>query len=106
MSDLERLAKLIAAELREDLRADLWAEIEPALYGILEDVLGAYLGASDDGGRWITAHACSARWGRSPRWWREHAAEFGGWRAGDGPKPRIVFDPAEVERVLDQRRAA
>ena len=89
----EQFAELVADKLRPELRVLLRDELQHV---------------DREPGRRLTAEECAAHYQprRSARWWREHAAEFGGERHGDGPKPRISFDPDEVERVLTQRRAA
>lgn len=40
----------------------------------------------------------------SEEWVREHAAELGGVRVGDGPKGALRFDAARVRAALDRRR--
>src|SRR5206468_7196577 len=40
----------------------------------------------------------------SEEWVRDHAAELGAIRLGDGCRGVLRFDPARVERALDQRR--
>jgi hypothetical protein len=42
--------------------------------------------------------------GVSSEWVREHAAELGAIRVGDGPKGALRFDVECVKRALDQRR--
>jgi hypothetical protein len=48
----------------------------------------------------VPAKDIATRIGRSPRWVREHKAELGGVPMSNGPKPRIGFDPAHVDRVM------
>jgi hypothetical protein len=52
----------------------------------------------------VTAKELSERYGQRPRYWREHKEEFGAVPDGDGPRPRLRFDPAYVERVLAAKR--
>jgi len=40
----------------------------------------------------------------SEEWVREHAAELGAIRVGDGPKGALRFDGARVRAALDRRR--
>lgn len=51
----------------------------------------------------VTAAELARRYGRPARWWRQHAAEFGALRDSDGPKARLFFNAAKVERVLNGR---
>ena len=58
----------------------------------------------DEPERALSAKECAQRWGHTPRWWREHKVLFGARELGDGPRPRLEFDPVDVDRVLAQRR--
>ena len=40
----------------------------------------------------------------SEEWVREHAAELGAIRVGDGPKGALRFDAARVRAALERRR--
>jgi hypothetical protein len=40
----------------------------------------------------------------SEKWVREHAAELGAVRVGDGPKGALRFDAARVRAALERRR--
>jgi hypothetical protein len=82
----ERLAKLIADELRPGLRVIVREELQ-------------HVDREPD--EWITPKQAAARWGYTARWWRSHADEFGARR-----DPRIWLNTATVEHVLSQRRAA
>lgn len=54
----------------------------------------------------ISAEEVSRRWGVSRRWVYEHAGQLGVRRMGEGRRPRLRFDPAEVaERLGAQRQA-
>jgi hypothetical protein len=44
--------------------------------------------------------------GASEEWVRDHAAELGAVRLGDGPKGVLRFDAARVREALDRRRLA
>ena len=88
-----QLAKLIADQVLDRLESVLWAIVLELLQGERDD------------DRPLSARQCADRWGRTPRWWRDHKAEFGARPSGNGPRPRWEFDPAEVKRVLAERRA-
>lgn len=53
-------------------------------------------GADDGGPRMLTAAEVSRLWGISRRWIYENAEALGALRLGDGPRPRLRFDPEEV----------
>jgi hypothetical protein len=55
---------------------------------------------SDGFGRYGDAHAVCARFGVSPDFVYAHAVRLGAIRLGEGPKARLRFDLAEVERRL------
>jgi hypothetical protein len=42
----------------------------------------------------------------SEEWVRDHAAELGAVRLGDGPRGPLRFDPARVTEVIESRRLA
>lgn len=42
--------------------------------------------------------------GVSTHWVRDHAAELGAFRVGDGAKGELRFDPSEVRAALERRR--
>lgn len=48
----------------------------------------------------ITASELARRIGRSATWVRQHRRDLGGIVLGDGPKPRIWFDPSRVAETL------
>jgi hypothetical protein len=50
----------------------------------------------------ITAEEVSRWWGVSRRWVYDHAEELGAQRLGSGRRPRLRFDPDEVEERLGQ----
>jgi hypothetical protein len=86
----ERLADLVAERLGPMLRDELREAVAEV--------------ARPDYDEWITAKECARRWGRRPRFYRDHADEFGARRVGGGPKPRLEFNPAQVGRALAHRR--
>jgi hypothetical protein len=51
---------------------------------------------NDSGQRMLTAAEVSRLWGISRRWIYENADSLGARRIGDGPRPRLRFDPEEV----------
>ncbi len=54
-------------------------------------------GFADEGERrMLTAEEVSRLWGVSRRWVYENARALGVRRLGDGPRPRLRFDPEEV----------
>ena len=55
--------------------------------------------------RLLTAAEVAARLSVARGWVYEHARELGVVRLGDGPRPRLRFDPAVVERMLLPRPA-
>jgi hypothetical protein len=79
--DLARLADLIA---------------ERVLAGLAE-------GSPSDEERWLTAAEVARRFRVSPEWVRENAERLGALRLGDGPRPRLRFDPARVAEELSAR---
>jgi hypothetical protein len=54
--------------------------------------------------RLIDTHTLARMLAVSEEWVREHAAELGAIRVGDGPKGALRFDPARVRAALDRRR--
>lgn len=55
--------------------------------------------------RMLTAAEVSRLWGVSRRWVYENAQTLGVRRLGDGPRPRLRFDPEEVADRLRSARA-
>lgn len=50
--------------------------------------------------RMVTAKVVAERWGIDRRWVYEHAEQLGAHPLGDGPRPRLRFDPIEVAERL------
>jgi hypothetical protein len=48
----------------------------------------------------LTAAQVAVRFGVDRGWVYEHAVELGAVRLGDGPKPRLRFDPSRVAAAL------
>jgi hypothetical protein len=86
----ERLAELIADHL--DLDA-------------LADKVAARMRSGPQADEWITPLEAARDYGRTAKWWRAHADEYGR-REGDGPKPRIMLSVARIERSRGERKAA
>jgi hypothetical protein len=53
--------------------------------------------------RLLTAAEVARRFRVSPEWVRENAERLGALRLGDGPRPRLRFDPARVAEELSVR---
>ena len=54
----------------------------------------------------LTAAEVASRYRVARSWVYAHAPELGAIRLGDGPRPRLRFDPAIVEQVLNPRPLA
>jgi len=54
----------------------------------------------------MTAAEVAARYGVARSWVYTHARQLGAIYLGDGPRPRLRFDPAIVEQVLNPRPPA
>ncbi|MFT3863991.1 MAG: hypothetical protein QM729_06940 [Solirubrobacterales bacterium] len=52
----------------------------------------------------ISAEEVSRRWGVGRRWVYDHAERLGARRLGEGSRPRLRFDPAEVAERLGAPR--
>jgi hypothetical protein len=55
---------------------------------------------------WIDTATLARTLGASEDWVRDHAAELGAVRLGDGPKGALRFDLGRVHEALDRRRLA
>lgn len=51
----------------------------------------------------LTAAEVARRFRVSPEWVRENAGRLGALRLGDGPRPRLRFDPTRVAEELSVR---
>ena len=51
----------------------------------------------------IAASEVAELFGVSAEWVRDHALELGAVRLGDGPRPRLRFDPERVAEALNRR---
>jgi hypothetical protein len=52
----------------------------------------------------LTAKECAARWGHTPRWWRDRKELFTAEPQGDGDRPRLLFSTARIERIRAERQ--
>jgi hypothetical protein len=77
--DLELLADLVAERVLDRMGAAPASDAPPAL---------------------IDAAEVARRLSKTPAWVREHADELGVIRLGDGPRPRLAFDPDRVAAAL------
>ena len=87
---VEQLADLIAARIDYERLAEAIA-------------VGLALPAADSL-ELVSAKEIARRIGRRPEWVRRHKAELGGVPMSSGPRPRLGFNPAHVDRVLAERR--
>ena len=61
----------------------------------------AVLGGTAEPAPLLTAAQVARRFGVTRSWVYAHADELGVVRLGDGPRPRLRFDPAIVAQVLN-----
>jgi hypothetical protein len=68
----------------------------------LADLLATRLSTSSDGqsDHLLTAAEVSQWWGVERSWVYEHATELGAIRLGNGPRPRLRFDPRTIAQHL------
>ncbi|MCW3020346.1 MAG: hypothetical protein JWN10_2654 [Solirubrobacterales bacterium] len=59
---------------------------------------------AQDSQRLLAPSELARRLGVSREWVYEHATELGAIAIGDGPKPRLRFDPQAAEAALETRR--
>src|SRR5688572_23491088 len=87
--DLEALADLVVRKLLS-ARESAAPLVSPR----------APVGGRDDCGEagpvLLTARQVASRYGVSAEWVRDHQGELGVVRLGDGPRPRLRFDPVKV----------
>lgn len=70
------------------------------LCGRLADLLALVGEGPTEEGRLLSPAEVARRWGVRRGWVYDHADELGARRLGDGSRPRLGFDPAEVrERI-------
>lgn len=94
-ADIDALAELVAERVAERL---LSADPTGAL-----GVRTAARVAEPE--KLLTAREVAERYGVTPEWVRENAARLGVIRLGDGPRPRLRFDPEAVAATLTARDA-
>ena len=86
----------------EDVAALADLIVERLVPRLLSDPAAAHLGAKD-ASVLLTAGEVGARFGVSAEWVRDHQSELGVVRLGDGPRPRLRFDPERVAEALTRR---
>ena len=87
----ERLAQLVAERMELD-------------YDLLAEKIAAQLERPAQANQLVSAEEIAQQLGRTARWVRERKAELGAVPMSDGPRPRLGFDPAYVDRLLADRR--
>lgn len=98
--DLAALADLVADRLAERL---ISADGRPSL-GVRSGEAVAHPEMSRERpGALLSAREVAARFGVSADWVREHQTELGVVRLGDGPRPRLRFDPVRVAEAMTAR---
>lgn len=92
----------------EPVEVRLAPESVEELAARLAEALGRAAGDEDGGARGredkISAAEVARRWGVARRWVYDHADALGARRLGDGPRPRLRFDPDEVAERLGRPR--
>lgn len=92
-----------AAALLAELPAELLDQLAEAIADRLADKLeGRQAGAVSE---LLDAAALARRLGCSRDWVYEHADALGAIRLGGGRRPRLAFDPAQVDAYLAARQA-
>jgi hypothetical protein len=79
-------------------RTDVRAVAEAVADVLAERGLVVYAGPGPGAGRVLNVAEVARLLGRKPPWVYAHAAELGAIRFGDGPRARIGFDLATIER--------
>jgi hypothetical protein len=101
--DLAALADLVADRLAGRLlsaRPDAGAVVRPAEAVACPEAL------REEPPALLAAREVAARFGVSAEWVRDHQEELGVVRLGDGPRPRLRFDPERVADALTRRSAS
>lgn len=93
---------VFAARVSDELREHVELDYDRLADKTAERIMDRW--STPAGPALVSAKELAQRYGRSPRWWRDHKDEFGGIPRGDGPRPRIDFNPAYVEHVLARRQ--
>jgi hypothetical protein len=100
------LAEANSKRRRQEARAEPPTRMHPADLERLADMIAsrlAELPVEPPAGELVDAQEVARRVNVAPRWVRDHAAELGAVRVGDGPRPRLRFDPASVAEALTAR---
>jgi predicted DNA-binding transcriptional regulator AlpA len=79
-------------------RSDVRAVAEAVVDVLAERGLVVYAGSGPGASRVLNVAEVARLLGRKPPWVYAHAAELGAIRFGDGPRARIGFDLATIER--------
>jgi hypothetical protein len=82
---------------------DVESRIAESIAAKVIELVRAELTAAPDGREreWIDSAEVARRSGFSRAWVYENAGRLGGVPVGDGPRPRLRFDPARVTAFLD-----
>jgi hypothetical protein len=68
--------------------------------------VASLLGCAGQPSALLTAAEVASRFGVERSWVYAHARELGVIRLGEGPRPRLRFDPAVVEQLVNPRPPA
>ena len=79
---------------------------DAVLEAIAQRVADLVVGVVHEPYRLLDSQAVADMLGVSEDWVRDHAAELGAIRVGDGPKGTLRFEVARVRRALERRRLA
>ena len=99
-------AEVIAALLATHLNNRLidHERLADALAHRLERFVADLLAPVPEPSKLLTASELAQRIGKSRRWVYEHKELLGATTIGNGPRPRLFFDTAYVDRVMKQGR--
>lgn len=79
--------------LHPDSIAELVEQLAPAVAALLANQTKS----DTEPGELKDAAWIAQRFGLTPAWVREHKTELGAVLVGDGPRPRLRFDPAAID---------
>ena len=66
----------------------------------IEGKLDLMVGVPEQGGRLVDANWIARRYSVRREWVYRNKHRLGALPLGDGPRPRLLFDPVEVERAI------
>jgi hypothetical protein len=92
----QQLAALVAENTVRAVSETVPELVRAELAAFLEDLSSPHT-------EWITAKECAARYGHTAPWWRKRKDVFGAVGDGAGPRPRLFFSTARIERIRAQR---